>query len=321
MKKNLSIIIPHFNSSTLLEKLLSTIPQNQEDIETIVIDDKSEESHLEYIERLKAKYPFQLFHNETSEKGAGVARNIGLNHARGEWVLFADSDDYLTENFYKSTSKYFNSDYDVVFFKPTSIYIDTGEVADRHNNFVSMLEKYQRDPSLKNELNLRYNIPNPISKLIKRSFLLENQITFDEVIASNDVMFSTKVGYFMVKFAISENTIYVITRNYGSLTANINENFFDTRFRVTIDYHNFLKQHLTMQNFKLLDISGHGRSYLVKSMRYGSIKVLHTWMILYKNDFKFFHYKWFNPLHIINKTIAYKKKNKRNIKYMIDDDA
>ena len=48
---SLSIIIPHYNGSDLLEKLLSSIPQKRE-IQIIVIDDKSEMFHLEFIYKL-----------------------------------------------------------------------------------------------------------------------------------------------------------------------------------------------------------------------------------------------------------------------------
>ena len=174
----LSIIIPHYNSSGLLEKLLSTIPKDQ-NIEVIVVDDKSEEKHIDYINSLaesKKYIDFIFLKNETRKKGAGTARNIGLKKANGEWILFADSDDYFTDIFYESISRYFESDNDVVFFHPTSIYIDTGEMADRHINFTKILDKYKCDNSLENELYLRYNLPNPVCKMVKKSFIVQKVI-------------------------------------------------------------------------------------------------------------------------------------------------
>ncbi|MEJ2527328.1 MAG: glycosyltransferase family A protein, partial [Sulfurovaceae bacterium] len=47
----LSIIIPHFNSSKMLKTLLDTIPTNK-DVEVIIVDDKSEKKHIEYIEKI-----------------------------------------------------------------------------------------------------------------------------------------------------------------------------------------------------------------------------------------------------------------------------
>ena len=268
MKKfDLTIIIPHYNSSALLEKLLSTIPNNK-NIEVIVVDDKSEDKHINYIQNIKhsKKYiDFTLLSNETSNKGAGTARNIGLKKANGEWVLFADSDDYFTDIFYESVRKYFDSDNDVVFFKSTSIYIDTGETADRHLDIQTVLNNYVYDNNKGNELNLRYDIFPPWAKLINKDFLDKHKIIFDEVIASNDVMFSTKIGYFMKSFEVSDSIIYVITRNHGSLTANMSEEVFDVRLKTIIKYHNFLKSKLTEDHFKLLNLSMFGRAYNVRS--------------------------------------------------------
>jgi len=317
----LTIIIPHYNSSKLLEKLLSTIPKNK-NIEVIVIDDKSEDQHIEYIqkiEKLKKYTEFILLENETSKKGAGTARNIGLRKAKGEWIVFADSDDYFTDIFYASISKYFNSDNDVVFFEPTSIYIDTEETADRHLVVKNVLDSYRYDNTKENELNLKYNMFPPWAKLIKKDFLDKNKIDFDEVMAANDVMFSTKVGYFMKSFEVSDSIIYVITRNHGSLTTNMSEEVFDIRFKIIISYYNFLKSKLSADDFKLFNLSQFGRAYIVKSMKYGIIKLFKVLFELKKNNFKFFHTKLLNPLHIVSKTFQYKKKNKKNVRYVTNE--
>ena len=295
---NLTIIIPHYNSSLLLEKLLSTIPKN-ENIEVIVIDDKSDNTHIEYInkiKKLKTYTEFILLRNETSKKGAGTSRNIGLERATGKWILFADSDDYFTDIFYKSISKYFKSINDIVFFNPTSIYIDTKEIADRHLDIVHVLDTYRNDSNKVNKLNVKFNIFPPWAKLIKKDFLEKNKIIFDEVIAANDVMFSTKVGYFMENFEVSNSIIYVITRNHGSLTANMSEKVFDIRFKTIINYHNFLKRKLSTDDFELLNLSIFGRAYIVRSMKYGIFKPLRVTLELMRNNFKFFHYRILNPL-------------------------
>src|SRR5690625_3621526 len=97
---NLSIIIPHYNSVNTLQKLLDLIPIKN-DIQTIVIDDNSNEGVIKY-DRLRTGKKYQhitFLENNTNVKGAGVCRNIGIKHAKGEWVLFADADDILMEGF------------------------------------------------------------------------------------------------------------------------------------------------------------------------------------------------------------------------------
>jgi glycosyltransferase involved in cell wall biosynthesis len=315
----LSIIIPHYNSSELLEKLLSTIPKDK-NIEVIVVDDKSEDKHINYIENIqksKEYTDFILLKNDTSTKSAGTARNIGLEKANGEWILFADADDYFIENFYESISIYFESENDVLFFQPTSVYLDTGETADRHIGYKNILENYISDQNPENELKVRYEMLVPWAKMIQKEFILENNIKFDEVIASNDVMFSTKVGFHMKKFKISENILYVVTKNKGSLTTNLSEHIFDARFQVSIDRYNFLKNKLSKENFDLFNLPQVTRRYIVQSIKYGIVKLFGTLIIIRKNNIEFFHYNLLNPLHLLNKTLQYKKRTKEDEKYAV----
>ena len=82
----LSIIIPHYNGSNLLENLLIN-PQDKDS--TIVVDDKSELYHVNFIEKLLTNIILS-FIKIKNLKGPGTCRNIGLEKAKGEWILFAD---------------------------------------------------------------------------------------------------------------------------------------------------------------------------------------------------------------------------------------
>jgi len=277
---NLSIIIPHYNSSKLLDKLLSTVPAIDE-IEVIVIDDCSDELEFMQIQEMykSSKYKFKLLESR-SNQGAGTCRNIGLKNARGKWILFADSDDFFTESFYDIISPYLSTDNDVVFFMPTSVYIDTGELADRHEKLVERLNKYLENPNKRNELDLRYRFEVPWSKLISKDLIVKHNIMFEEVAASNDLMFSTAVGHYMSNFAISTDTIYVSVRNHYSLTVNKSEKIYDIRLKEKVKYFYFLKEILSVNELKILNISF--LDFLLKSMNYGSRKFMHEFQYLYK---------------------------------------
>lgn len=318
-KKNikLSIIIPHYNSPDLLVQLLLTIPKDK-NIEVIVIDDKSEDKYVNYIQNIqksKEYIDFILLKNETSKKGAGTARNIGLEKANGEWLLFADADDYFSEKFYENVSRYFESKNQIVFFKPTSIYIDTGEIADRHINVVNILDKFMMDKNKINELNLRYNVPGPICKLIKKDFLDRNEIKFEEVIASNDIMFSTKLGYFMQRFEVSEYTLYSITRNHISLTANMSKEIFKTRMKTKVKYANFLKNNLTEEEFNILNISFSG--WLFSSLKYGIVEFINTFLFLKKEKVKIFDKRIWDIKFVLKKLISRYVNYRKNKKYYV----
>jgi glycosyltransferase involved in cell wall biosynthesis len=85
-----SVIIPTFNRADLLrEALVSLAAQRFQDFEIIVIDDGSEDD-IESITRA-CGLPLSYFRQPNS--GPGAARNLGLRHARGQYITFLDSDD------------------------------------------------------------------------------------------------------------------------------------------------------------------------------------------------------------------------------------
>ena len=93
MNPTYSIIIPHHNSPSLLQRLLNSIPERN-DLEVIVVDDNSDEEKRAYSSRSDVKI---LYIDKLQTRGAGKARNEGLAVAQGKWLLFADADDFYKE--------------------------------------------------------------------------------------------------------------------------------------------------------------------------------------------------------------------------------
>jgi len=314
--KKLSIIIPHFNSVNLLENLIKSIPMDDE-IEVIVIDDNSTKN-LDQLERLQLNPKFKhvnFLTNDTGIQSAGTCRNIGLDVARGEWVLFADADDFFVEDFYQIVQKYFESDYDVVLFSPTSIYIDTNQISDRHVKFETLIKSYLNKTSLKNEVKLRYEYVVPWSKLIRKNFIEENNIKFDEVVAMNDIMFSTKVGYYMKSFLPSLETIYCVTRNKGSLTMLMTKEVHDSRTDALLRYYGFIYKHLSKKQRKYLNLSS--ISALVRTYKsgLGFSEVFTTYKKFKSNNIKVLDRRFLNPILIIRKFMTNVLFNRKEEKY------
>lgn len=312
----LSIIIPHYNSVKLLKKLLDSIPEKEE-IQIIVIDDRSDKELEEFLLLTKdsAYNHVEFLRNDKNVKGAGASRNIGLDKAKGEWILFADSDDFFMEGFYDCVSEFFTSDCEVVFFMPTSIVAGTGNKSDRHLPYEMLLNNFLDKKSQESETFLRYKFIVPWSKLIRKSLLQDNKIYFDEVLASNDVMFSTKVGYYMKKFHVSREVIYCVTRSHGTLTMNMSEKVYDARLKVFIAYCNYLKSNLYEKELKLLNLKG--ASVIADAIKYklGLTKVISVYIKLKKNKIKVFDLSFINPL-CFKKYYSYYKKFRNEKKYL-----
>ena len=317
-EKKLSIIIPHYNSPQYLRTLLASIPDIS-DIQVIVVDDKSTE-HVEEYERLKEESGGKNieFYDNDGVKSAGTCRNIGLRYAIGAWLLFADADDYFTEGFYDVVNCYMDSDYDVVFFSPTSVVMGTEELSDRHLGMAAKVYNYCENPDWKNELELRYWVMSPWSKLIRRAMVLENRIWFEEIIVANDVMFSTKCGYAAKKIAVDTRVIYCITKHKGSLTAQFSEEVIGLRMGASLRHFLFLKEHLSQEEMSALNMKENERKMIFWALRngYPMRKIFRVLREYRKHGVKIWEWgSLIRPAHCLNivfDSLRIRKRNKKN---------
>jgi len=313
----ISIIIPHFNSPKTLGELLNSIPDKDE-YQVIVVDDRSTQ-RLEEYRMLKNQYKLRniiFLDNDTLKKGAGVCRNIGLMKATGKWVLFADSDDYFTDDMHNSVTKYINSKSDVIFFTPTSIEVDNGEKSDRHILKEKLINDFIEKKDRISELLLRFKYVVPWSKMYSREFLRINNIYFDDVIASNDVMFSTKVGFYMKNFEVTRDVIYCVTRSRGTLTTNISEEIFDARLSVYINYCKFLRSNLSHKELEVFNLNGRLMIINAIKYRYRLNKIIDIYFTLRKHHLKVIQFSSLNPINIVNKVYFHYNHHKKQKKYL-----
>lgn len=100
-----SIIVPVYNMESKLEKCLnSLVMQTLKDIEVIIINDGSTDNSIGIINKYLKDYKNIVFINKNNE-GIGAARNDGLNIARGKYIGFVDSDDYVELNMFERMYK------------------------------------------------------------------------------------------------------------------------------------------------------------------------------------------------------------------------
>lgn len=98
----ISVIIPIYNVDSYLYRCLASVAcQTFRDFEVIMIDDGSTDSSLLIAQDFAASfYNFHLVKNKV--KGVSGARNMGVKKARGEYIAFVDSDDYVDPSFLKT---------------------------------------------------------------------------------------------------------------------------------------------------------------------------------------------------------------------------
>lgn len=271
-----SIVIPHFNTPKELCRLIESIP-NRSDIEVLVIDDNSTELIDEY-RRCKEKYKDRnivFLQNNIDDKGAGASRNIGIDNAHGKWILFADSDDFFTEDLLRVLERDVDSDFDVIFYYPTSI-DENGNEGTRHVSFCDLLSKYYRNPSCKNELVVRYQIVSPWSKLIRRELVVNNNIRFENTKVANDMMFCRKLGVYAKNVSVSTDVIYVVTDRIGSLVKQKNAETLDIRREVYVNCCNYVREHVDKKTYRAIGYKGGQFTHLCREYKLGAGKYIET---------------------------------------------
>ena len=210
-----SIIIPHYNIPDLLMRCLKSIPVT-EDIQVIVVDDNSPDAETYLDKYPELSRPYLEFIRTTAGGGAGYARNVGLEHAKGKWLLFADADDLYVDGMYDIISQLADSDADVIYFKNRCVSSDDltyfFTFSNTYNDYVD------KCLTVGDERFIRLFFCVPWAKLYKRNFVKQSGFRFDEVPYSNDVFFSFCTGYYARKINVVDTILYVHTRRKESLS-------------------------------------------------------------------------------------------------------
>lgn len=97
-----SIIVPFYNVEKYIEKCLtSLVNQTLEEIEIILVNDGSKDNSIKVAKDFEQKYPAKIRYYEKPNGGLGDARNFGIKFAKGEYIAFLDSDDYVEPTMYE----------------------------------------------------------------------------------------------------------------------------------------------------------------------------------------------------------------------------
>lgn len=184
----LSIIVPVYNMAAdgkLNFCLDSLINQTITDYEIIAVDDCSTDNSLDILKEYESKYPdkFRAIHSPVNKRQGG-AKNIGIREAKGEWIGFIDSDDWITPDFYERLlSRAAETGADCVGCDYSRVDHHTFEVGIvEHNN------KPEQSGVLDHEKrkSLILDVGSLVIKIYKRQFILENELFFPEHIFYED---------------------------------------------------------------------------------------------------------------------------------------
>lgn len=216
-----SIVMPVYNVEPFIEQgMESLLKQTMKHIEIIAVDDGSTDRTLEILKKYEANDKRVHVYSQKN-KYAGVARNLGLSKAKGEYIVFLDSDDFFSKDLAKdaySIAKLHKAD--IVLFGAKHYNNATGKYADAKWLLNAKLAPKKQPFSYKDCPNELYSIttPCPWTKMFRRKFILKAGLQYQGLQNSNDLFF-TYSALAMAKKIVTLDKVLV---NYRvGLTNNI----------------------------------------------------------------------------------------------------
>lgn len=218
-----SVIIPVYNVENYLHECVdSIVNQTCQDFELILIDNGSTDSSGKICDEYAAKYPNVRVKHLMPNIMASGARNEGQALAKGEYILFIDSDDYYIDNkvFEKLKEKTLTNP-DVVLFNHMNFFEKTGTYGKKLYN-MDVDTEGRSAVDICNELIDKDSYYNSAwSKAIKRSILVDNDIHFTPGLTVEDNDWYYRVVLHLKSIAIVNESLYVYRRRTsGSITSS-----------------------------------------------------------------------------------------------------
>ena len=218
-----SVIIPVYNVEKYIDRCLkSIISQNYDDLEIIVIDNGSTDSSGSICDTYASEYSnISVYHIENH--GVGSARNFGLSKARGEFIYFVDSDDYLVGNLFAEFEDKLTPDFDLLVFSYYNSFEQEMTEKNRKKKILpynGSYDKYDFSKIFK-DLFLSDMLYTVWNKLYRREFLIENNISFEKYELGEDVRFNLNVYREVNKVYLSQDSyyVYVIGRKGSAMSS------------------------------------------------------------------------------------------------------
>ncbi|MBV5283129.1 MAG: glycosyltransferase [Paludibacter sp.] len=223
----LSIIIPVYNVEAYLAECLdSVIIQELTDCEIIIVNDGSTDNSRQILSEYQQRYPALIIFDQVNA-GLSDARNTGMKNAKGKYLYFLDSDDYLlpgaVSEILQSVKKV---DVEVIGFNAltngNTVYIPSFKVNNSVKTGINFFVDFYRDNGF-------YPYYNVWLYVYKKSFLEQNSLIFKKGLYHEDILFSMYIFFYTRKFC-GFNILICNYRQHreGSICTNIKEkNLFD----------------------------------------------------------------------------------------------
>ena len=216
-----TVVIPIYNADKYLDKCLNSIVnQTFKDIEIIAINDNSTDNTLSILNNYQEKYPYITIINNSKNYGIGYNRNLGIKNAKGDYILFIDSDDYLESDMIEKVyNKLTTDNSDMAIFNYNKI-VSGNKISNQIN-----IEKYSTTSLMDSpELLMDVNF-SPWNKMYKKGLLKDN--SFPENLKYEDAIFVLKTITRSKKISFINENLYNYLVHDKSETTVMDNRVFD----------------------------------------------------------------------------------------------
>ncbi len=303
-----SIIIPVFNRKKYIGRCINSIlKQVFIDFEIVIVDDGSNDGSEKICESYMSKYDkIKVIHQKNG--GVSKARNTGIKHANGKYIMFIDSDDYIpTDYLYQIKKAYEKNGEDFLYCTSFKVYSlsDIRYYQYRRGTPYSIARGANLD-----ELMNKAMFNSVCNKIYKKTLLIEYGIHFpEEIELGEDLIFNLHYLDIMKKFQffILNKVFYEVVETKGSLERGWRENFFDIQVILLKEKIKYLNKWMDEGKIPLKAESEYRRIYfnsIRESINYyfshkenaGLIKIMRIivkilWFEDYYQNFKFYEKK------------------------------
>ena len=213
-----SIIVPIYNVERYLEQCIkSVLAQDYQNYELILVDDGSPDNSIDICVKYAKQYSNIVFIHKING-GVSDARNAGIQIARGEYLMFLDSDDYWEGTTILSDLQNIitENNPDVIFNYMSSVYPD--KIVNHYINRDKLIGSFKEDfqDLYQDGIYLGF----PFTKIMKRELILKNQLFFIKGRTFEDVIWSFSLVKHIKDYAIYRNCFYMYRRERkGSITS------------------------------------------------------------------------------------------------------
>lgn len=232
-----SVIVPVYNAESTIKRCLnSLVAENYQNAEIIIINDGSTDTSGEICKSFAAAYDTVRYY-EKGNGGVSSARNLGIQYAKGVYILFVDSDDYVIDGFFDKLDSIVND--------PT---VDLYQFSYKIENESQVIERIRHNQNLRERENAlpfivysicRKRLNSPWGKAYKRDIIISNGVHFPEGVSnSEDRVFNIHYTFYIQNFVVSDQVTNIINVTNEYSLSRRKQDDLQRQFKIADDYIN-----------------------------------------------------------------------------------